>query len=391
MSQMVTRMSWACPDRVSLIRRLPTGPCDTLHAKAQMNTPTLLVSRPDGKTDTYELTGQVTTLGRRTGCTVPLAGADVSRDHAEIVEEPRGLVLRDKGSRFGTFVNDEQVTEHVLRHRDRIRLGRSSDCEIVFSTGGTDSELRLMTGSGDFLQLAALLDSLRALGSSRVLDDVLAVVVDSAIEVSGAQRGFIMLAGADGVLDFKMGRARGRVTLPGRTFETSRKIPDEVFSTGKTRIVNFDDPGMADGHPDTVFFGILHVLCVPLVLVRYVERAEADSGEKRIGVLYLDSRARRRADVAEDARGARGAGGRGGRRHRERAALSRVVREGSARARAADRRRNPARPDAAGRARGCLLRGGRGVGPVPGDRRGLLRLPRPGRRRPWRRPRRRVR
>jgi sigma-B regulation protein RsbU (phosphoserine phosphatase) len=32
------------------------------------------------------------------------------------------------------------------------------------------------------------------------------------------------------------------------------------------------------------------VLCVPLVLVRYVEQAEADSGEKRIGVLYLDSR-----------------------------------------------------------------------------------------------------
>jgi serine phosphatase RsbU (regulator of sigma subunit) len=179
----------------------------------------------------------------------------------------------------------------VLRHRDRIRLGRNSDCEIVFSADGTDSELRLMTGSGDFLQLAALLESLRALGSSRVLDDVLAVVVDSAIEVSGAQRGFIMLAGADGVLDFKMGRARGRITLPGRTFETSRKIPDEVFSTGETRIVDLENLDASEKHRDTVLFGILQVLCVPLVLVRYVERVEADSGEKRIGVLYLDSRA----------------------------------------------------------------------------------------------------
>ena len=256
-----------------------------------MNTPTLLVSRPDGRSDTYELAGQVTTLGRRTGCTVPLTGADVSRDHAEIVEDPRGLVLRDKGSRFGTFVNDERVTERVLHHRDRIRLGRSSDCEIVFSAGGVDSELRLMTGSGDFLQLAALLDSLRALGSSRVLDDVLAVVVDSAIEISGAQRGFIMLAGADGVLDFTMGRARGRVMLPGRTFDTSRKTPDEVFSTGKSCMLNLEEQGISEGHPNTAFIGILHVLCVPLVLVRYVERAEADSGEKRIGVLYLDSRA----------------------------------------------------------------------------------------------------
>jgi sigma-B regulation protein RsbU (phosphoserine phosphatase) len=100
-----------------------------------------------------------------------------------------------------------------------------------------------------------------------------------------------MLAGAGGVLDIKMGRARGRVTLPGRTFETSRKIPDEVFSTGETRIVHFDDPKMAYGLRDTRLHGIQQVLCVPLVLVRYVERVETDSGQKRIGVLYLDSRA----------------------------------------------------------------------------------------------------
>ena len=258
-----------------------------------MNTPRLLVSHPDGKTDTYELAGQVTTLGRSGQCTVKVPGDDVSRVHAEIVPEPLGFVLRDKGSKFGTFVNDQQVTEHVLRHGDQIRLGRSSDCGIVFSDRGTDSELRLMTGSGDFLELAALLAGLRALGSSRVLDDVLAVVVDSAIEVSGAQRGFIMLAGADGVLDFTMGRARGRITLPGRTFETSRKIPSEVFSTGETRIVDFEDPAVAAENRNTAFLGIHYVLCVPLVLVRYVERLEADSGERRIGVLYLDSRASR--------------------------------------------------------------------------------------------------
>jgi phosphoserine phosphatase RsbU/P len=255
-----------------------------------MNTPRLLVPRPDGKTDTYLLGGEIATLGRRGRCTVQVSGDGVSREHAEIVPEPGGLVLRDKGSKFGTFVNDEPVTEHVLRDGDRIRLGRSSDCEIVFLDRGTDSELRLMTGSGDFLQLAALLESLRALGSSRVLDDVLAVVVDSAIEVTGAQRGFIMLAGADGVLDFKMGRARGRITLSGRTFDISRKTPEEVFSTGKSCMLNLEDPGNVGDHRDTALIGIQHVLCVPLVLVRYVERAEADSGQKRIGVLYLDSR-----------------------------------------------------------------------------------------------------
>jgi sigma-B regulation protein RsbU (phosphoserine phosphatase) len=40
----------------------------------------------------------------------------------------------------------------------------------------------------------------------------------------------------------------------------------------------------------TVALGIRNVLCVPLRLVRYLDRAEAAGEERRIGVLYLDSR-----------------------------------------------------------------------------------------------------
>ena len=254
-----------------------------------MNMPRLLVLHPDDKTDTYELAGEIVTLGRRGGSTVQLKGQNVSRDHAEIVPDAHGFVLRDKGSRCGTFVNGERVKEHLLRHKDRIRLGEGDDDDIVFMAAGTDSEIHSASTPGEFRQIAALLEGLHALGSGRVLDDVLTMVIDSAIDVTGAQRGFIMLAGPDGVLDFKMGRARGRVTLPGRTFDTSRKTPGEVFSTGETQIVDLHEPGMAKIHRETAFFGILHVLCVPLVLVRYVEQVEADSGEKRIGVLYLDS------------------------------------------------------------------------------------------------------
>jgi serine phosphatase RsbU (regulator of sigma subunit) len=255
-----------------------------------MNSPRLVITRPDGQTEKVLLDRDVTTLGRRSECTVRFTGTDVSRDHADITREAGGFVLRDKGSRFGTFVNGQQVTEHVLNHRDVIRLGQSSECELAFVAAGFDSSTRPVPTSGDFRQIATLLEGLRALGSGRVLDDVLMMVIDSAIEVTGAERGFIMLAGADSTLDFKMGRGRGRVTLPGRTFETSRKIPDEVFATGEPRILDFADTTLAQAHTATMMIGIRHVLCVPLVLVRYVEQAEADSGEKRIGVLYLDSR-----------------------------------------------------------------------------------------------------
>ncbi|HSP92618.1 MAG TPA: SpoIIE family protein phosphatase [Vicinamibacterales bacterium] len=255
-----------------------------------MTPPRLVISRPDGTKDRVELDRDVITLGRRSECTVRLNGTDVSRDHADITSEARGFVLRDKGSRFGTFVNDQKVTEHVLEDRDQIRLGNSTECEITFLAAGADSNTRPVQVSGDFRQIAALLESLRRLGSGRVLDDVLTMVIDSSIDVTGAERGFIMLAGTDGTLDFKMGRGRGRVTLPGRTFETSRKIPDEVFATGESRLLDFADAMLAQAHTATMMIGIRHVLCVPLVLVRYVDQAEAYSGESRIGVLYLDSR-----------------------------------------------------------------------------------------------------
>jgi len=123
---------------------------------------------------------------------------------------------------------------------------------------------------------------------------VLALVLDSAIEVTGAERGFIMMANRETKqLEFKLARARGKVTLSGRTFETSRKIPETVFATGQQTIVeDLLDGDLAQLHTGTVALGIRHVLCTPLRLVRYVERAELKGADEIIGVLYLDSRER---------------------------------------------------------------------------------------------------
>jgi len=62
--------------------------------------------------------------------------------------------------------------------------------------------------------MAALLEGLRALGSGRVLDDVLSLVLDSAIEVTGAERGFIMLANQAGELELKLARLQEGVHAP---------------------------------------------------------------------------------------------------------------------------------------------------------------------------------
>jgi sigma-B regulation protein RsbU (phosphoserine phosphatase) len=237
----------------------------------------------------------VVRIGRGTDSDVRVAGGDVSRYHAEIIRTEDGrFELHDHGSRSGTFVNGAAVTAQVLTHGDQIRLGGSGEAELVFvleEERTTTVEASTPSVAGEFRQLAGLLDGLRALGSGRVVEEVLTLVMDAAIEICGAERGFIMLANDEGRLEFKIARAQGKCTVPGKTFQTSLKIPEEVFATGQDRVVaDLLEGDQALAHMGTVALGIRHVLCAPLRVVHYVDRAGAAPEPRRIGVLYLDSR-----------------------------------------------------------------------------------------------------
>jgi len=235
-------------------------------------------------------------IGRRTESDLRLVGSDVAREHAEIIKQNGDWILKDKGSRYGTYVNGEPITEHKLTHGDRVQFGRASGADVVFLTGDgpVNTDRSGASAVNDLRQMAALLEGLRALGSGRVLDEVLALVLDAAIDVAGAERGFIMLGqgGTDGKdLEMKLARAKGRITLPGTGFKTSRKIPEEVFVTGELKIVaDLLDGDLANVHLGTVQLGIRHVACIPLRMVRYLDRADMKAETKNIGVLYLDSR-----------------------------------------------------------------------------------------------------
>src|SRR5688500_12025417 len=256
----------------------------------------LQVTDPNGRR-VVPLDKAVFIIGRRTAADLQLANADISREHAEIARDGLRFLLRDRGSRYGTFVNGEQITERPLQQGDRIRLGRTDGIELVFMT---DTAMTQPTGlrdaasdAGDLRQMAAILDGLRALGSGRVLDEVLTLVLDSALEVTKAERGFVMLARADGELEFKIARGRGRITLPGHSFSTSAKIPREVFQTGESRIVgDLMEGNLAGQHDGTIAIGIRHVLCVPLSVSPMVASAEQGITPRVIGVLYLDGRER---------------------------------------------------------------------------------------------------
>ena len=249
-----------------------------------MNTATLHLTVTDAAgRRTVSVGGSPFSIGRSSENQLQLTDAQVSRRHAELVESAGGWRIRDCGSRFGTFVNDTRIEETAINLGDRIRVGQT---ELRLETGDPAST---SSASFDFRQVNALLAGLRALGSGKVLDEVLAIVLDSALEVTGAERGFLILADASGKLVQRLARARGGVTLV--TAQISQRIPEEVFATGSDRIVtDLLDSAHASHHAGTVALGIRHVLCTPLNVVQYSGAAGADV--RRLGVLYLDSRER---------------------------------------------------------------------------------------------------
>lgn len=72
----------------------------------------------------FDLAWGTSTLGSLESNTIPLPEENVSRRHASIVWDERGIVIRDERSTGGTFVNDRRITEHKLASGDCVRLGR---------------------------------------------------------------------------------------------------------------------------------------------------------------------------------------------------------------------------------------------------------------------------
>ncbi|MEM1418600.1 MAG: FHA domain-containing protein, partial [Myxococcota bacterium] len=62
-------------------------------------------------------------VGRDASCDLTLADADCSREHVELVHDLDGVLLRDLGSKNGTFRNGHEVREARLKDGDELRLG----------------------------------------------------------------------------------------------------------------------------------------------------------------------------------------------------------------------------------------------------------------------------
>src|SRR6266567_659555 len=97
-----------------------------------MSTPRLYWVGPDGQENVFQMDASEVLIGRKSDADIVLNNQHVSRHHAKVVKMPEGYFLQDLGSTHGTFVNEVRIEQHLLKHGDRISLGKDRiDLEYV--------------------------------------------------------------------------------------------------------------------------------------------------------------------------------------------------------------------------------------------------------------------
>lgn len=140
--------------------------------------------------------------------------------------------------------------------------------------GGKTDELLTETN-----YLYSLLEITHSINTPRDFDQLLELIVDSAITLTKAERGFLMLFGKDSNLEFRITRNIDRKTLEDEEFEISRTVVNHVLATGKSLF-------LSDIYKDKKFkisesikaLGLRMVMCVPL-----------KARENLLGLIYVDS------------------------------------------------------------------------------------------------------
>lgn len=84
----------------------------------------LVIERGPAPDKRYDITAVTNTLGRSPNNEIVIHDPEISRRHAQIVQQQHGFAIEDMGSTNGTFVNGQRCTGLTpLRGGERIELG----------------------------------------------------------------------------------------------------------------------------------------------------------------------------------------------------------------------------------------------------------------------------
>jgi transcriptional regulator with GAF, ATPase, and Fis domain len=253
---------------------------------------------PEGAPKTFVLFKPVTTIGAGLGNDVAVKGSGLADTHAQILFDGRDFNLEEIDKQGEILVNGKKKRRARLVHGDRLTLG---DAQLAFSMfdeprGAASpgpreevpaalSQTQLLSASQSVAGLRKLFEFSEKLMQSRDLDELLEGMLDAVIDVTGAEKGLILLLDDDGTegstpdSKFRVRAARNvaREAITDPSGHISDSIVRRVVESGRPVIVSDAISDAQFGSSASVLaLKLSSVMCAPLVAQGHVT-----------GVLYV--------------------------------------------------------------------------------------------------------
>jgi len=271
-------------------------------------------------------------LGRSPKADIKIHDRKASASHCRIEKTPSGFRIFDLESQNGTWLNGRRVRRRTLQPGDVIAVGTTelrfeeeaappldkrrdpktfkafTDLEGALErflklAGHDEREVAAQRLKDQALDVAdavtdpevtrlrKLVSWIRRLTNERDLSRLLSLMLDSVVELTGAERGFLYIldkGGGDGRI--RVARSFDMEALRKPTFKVARGVAEEVAAGGQPVVsTNADEDPRIRSHGDTGALHLRSVACVPIRV-----------GPRRLGSLYLDNRYERGVFAARD-------------------------------------------------------------------------------------------
>ncbi|MGC2658282.1 MAG: SpoIIE family protein phosphatase [Bryobacteraceae bacterium] len=249
-------------------------------------------------------------IGRGPENHVILRDNRASRTHAWIYLDsasdggrtPGSYVIEDLDSLHGTWVNGQRIERSTaLRSGDKIHFGFEDTYQLVFShTSGRISRIldelsvvnKASSAAGSFTRLRAVIEVARTLQTTLASEDILGAVVESAVALTGAERGFLLLR-KDGDLTVIVGRDSKGGVLAKSELDAPTNLIQQALEERRELLFMHLDMAFLPSDSQGAKENFTSVICVPLVQFGSINSQQTISlaaHSDTIGLLYLDSR-----------------------------------------------------------------------------------------------------
>jgi transcriptional regulator with GAF, ATPase, and Fis domain len=267
------RLQWAALDGDGCVieRKIPEQMTDASFT---------LTVRQGARSFSHTFSKPEVVMGRGKDVDLRLDDRLVSRRHCRIERQDGRYWLFDEGAQNRVKLRGQPVEHAELKSGDVILVG---SCEVTFALASAESHGGEDTALGedgrDAQSLRAFIEIARELNQERDLARLLTRIVDSAIHLTGAERGFLILGrGAETSVEVARNFAQEEVLSP--EFKISRTIASRVLETGVAELTTNaqEDDRFRDLH-SVADLKLRSVICVPI-----------KSRSEVAGVLYVDNR-----------------------------------------------------------------------------------------------------